>query len=61
MSSSLKEEFKQNNTFLLYDMCDIARAEEPLPGVLKVIIVRSDLLDFLEFYGHCKNNGFDLF
>ena len=24
-------------------MCDIARAEEPLPGVLKVIIVRSDL------------------
>ena len=43
MSSSLKEEFKQNNTFLPYDMCDIARAEVPLPGVLKVIIVRSDL------------------
>ena len=36
MSRSLKEEFKRNNTYLLYGLYDIALAEEPLPGDLKV-------------------------
>ena len=40
---SLKEEFKQNNTFLLYELYDTALSEEPLPGDLKVKIARSNL------------------
>ena len=40
---SLKEEYKQNNTFLLYDLYDISQAEELLPGDQKVKIAKSDL------------------
>ena len=42
-SRSLKEEFKQNNTVLLYDLYDIALTEEPLPVDLKVKINISGL------------------
>ena len=55
-SRSLKDEFKQNNTFLQYDLYDISLAEEPLPGDQKVKIAISNLMQ--NFMNTAKTMGF---